>query len=215
MKLGSASLAGPRGADLQHAYPAPLSLNTGEKQMRHYRFYPNMAAAAAFLVALGCDTISEPAPTTARVSLAAGSGPSSSATGRADFVVVPPSGTNPGFAEQYSFGAVRHPNGEFDGQFETKFDFFGQEFSLHGEVLCFTIVGTDRARLGGRVTRSDTPGAPVGQELIWTVVDNGEGANAPDDQAMRMLNGNAAAWCAAGSPFAVFTSDRANIQVHP
>ena len=52
---------------------------------------------------------------------------------------------------------------------------------LLGSIVCTRADGaTGTARLAARVERSTTPLAPVGSFLVWTVVDNGEGALAVD-----------------------------------
>jgi hypothetical protein len=53
--------------------------------------------------------------------------------------------------------------------------------TLLGSIVCARADGaTGTARLAAHVERSTTPLAPVGSFLVWTVVDNGEGALAVD-----------------------------------
>jgi hypothetical protein len=91
-----------------------------------------------------------------------------------------------------------------------------------GSVDCVGIVG-NTARIaalweGFRVGNTDLDMAiPPGQHLIWTVRDNGEGANDPPDQASEIFQtsaAGAASFCAVGSlPLQVSTEG--NVQVRP
>jgi hypothetical protein len=52
-----------------------------------------------------------------------------------------------------------------------------------GRVTCFTVEADGKtARIGGVVESASNP-ENIGTEAVWTVVDNGEGANAPRDEA--------------------------------
>src|SRR5690606_6332277 len=86
--------------------------------------------------------------------------------------------------QQYSFTAVMLKDGSVKGQFQL-FDEYSDSLRLvaHGKVECFTIQDDGQtAFLGGVVTRGmlDTVNL-VGAEAYWTVVDNGQGANADPD----------------------------------
>jgi hypothetical protein len=139
--------------------------------------------------------------------------------------VLPPSNGN--VLEKYSFHAHNLGNGTVQGQFEIM-DIFPDGSAaerVKGRVTCFTVEadGTT-ARLGGIVESSNDPTA-IGTEAAWTVADNGEGANAPPDQATDLRYGldpqfnQAAIHCEEGFPTEVFgtfgESLRANVQVRP
>lgn len=104
--------------------------------------------------------------------------------------------------ERYSFNAVRHPDGTVTGEWELgdKID-PGGEFPVHGDVTCFTIAPDNKTVwLGGTVERSAF--GITGVDANWTVVDNGEGNNAPPDQATDLTVGaptSAAFHCATGN----------------
>jgi hypothetical protein len=81
--------------------------------------------------------------------------------------------------QKYSNSAIRHANGSVTGEFELKSEQDGG-LRVHGDVICFTIVG-NRARLGGFIEKSTIPDFE-GLYAVWTIIDNGEGANDPPDQ---------------------------------
>ena len=125
---------------------------------------------------------------------------------------------------KYSFHAHYLGDGRVEGRF-VELDFIAGGFKevANGRVTCFTVEADGRtARLGGIVEKATIPEA-VGGDAIWTVVDNGEGANAPTDQAtdLRVIlpSGLAARHCESGIPLEVLgtfgESVRANVQVRP
>jgi hypothetical protein len=114
-------------------------------------------------------------------------------------------------------------NGSFQGRFEVR-DVFtdgSEALKVRGRVTCFTVEPDGRtARMGGVIEGGiDEP--PL--EAVWTVRDNGEGANDPEDQAtdLRFFQppGTAEFHCAVGFPpeaFGTFgNNERANVQVRP
>jgi hypothetical protein len=125
----------------------------------------------------------------------------------------------PGFnaEEKYSNSAIRHADGSVSGQFELKSAQDGG-LRIHGDVVCFTIVG-NTARIAGRVEQSNTTLVPEGTYVIWTVIDNGEGAKDPPDQTSDFFGpfneAVAAAHCAVGFNLAPFLPVlHGNLQVH-
>jgi hypothetical protein len=119
--------------------------------------------------------------------------------------------------ERYSQSAIRHADGSVTGEFELHSE-QDAGIRVHGDVTCFTIVG-NTARLGGVIERSDTPGL-AGAEVVWTVVDNGEGDNDPPDLTSDFFlvgSGGAQFHCAVGFAFAapVLPVLSGNLQVHP
>jgi hypothetical protein len=175
--------------------------------------------ASAFT--LGCTD--QPAPTAPGAGLARAAGPTGfSVSGHVERPF-PDLGVP---IEKYSFHAHNLGNGQVEGQWQI-LDVFaeGSKEVVRGRVTCFTIEADGRtARLGGIVEAAANP-ANLGTEAVWTVVDNGEGAYAPPDQAtdlrfgISLLPGTAAAHCEVGFPpeaFGTFgQSVRANVQVRP
>ena len=95
--------------------------------------------------------------------------------------------------EKYSFTAVKHQDGSVTGQF-TVYDNYPDYTSrlrivVQGIVTCFTIQPDGKtAWLGGTVTNGDyvfegETYSVTGTDANWIVVDNGEGNNAPTDEA--------------------------------
>jgi hypothetical protein len=117
--------------------------------------------------------------------------------------------------QKYSNSAVRHADGSVSGEFELKSEQDGG-VRVHGNVICFTIVG-NRARMGGIVEQSSEP-AFVGLHVVWTVVDNGEGKNDPPDQTSDFFvvpPAIAQAHCATGFNLPLLPVLGGNLQVHP
>ncbi len=85
--------------------------------------------------------------------------------------------------EKYSFTAVRQPDGSVAGRFQVRDVFVeGGQMTVEGAVVCLTILPDGKtARVGGVIDLS-SEASFVGRDALWTVIDNGEGANsAPDD----------------------------------
>ena len=119
--------------------------------------------------------------------------------------------------EKYSNSAIRHADGTVSGQFELK-SAQDDGLRIHGEIVCFTIVG-NTAFLGGRIDQSDSPLAPEGTYVIWTVFDNGEGQNDPPDQTSDFIGPVDAATAAAHCQFLFslgpfYPVQSGNLQVH-
>jgi hypothetical protein len=128
--------------------------------------------------------------------------------------------------EKFSFHAHYLGNGKVEGRWQL-LDFFadGTKEVTRGRVTCFTVEGDGRtARIGG-ITEAATNPVNIGFDAIWTVVDNGEGANAHPDQStdlrygVTLPLGVAATHCEEGFPPEIFgtfgESVRANVQVRP
>jgi hypothetical protein len=145
-----------------------------------------------------------------------GSGPSASGHIERDFGAV---------LEKYSFGAHYLGNSEVGGRFNVR-DIFADGSShevAKGSVTCFTVEADGRtARMGGTVESASTPDF-VGTDAVWTVVDNGEGSNDPEDEGTDLRwglpPGFAEFHCTVGFPpeaFGTFgLSGRGNVQVRP
>jgi hypothetical protein len=129
--------------------------------------------------------------------------------------------------EKYSFNAHDLGDGSVGGRFNVR-DFFidGSEKAFaKGRVTCFTVEPDGKtARMGGVVEAGDPPEF-VGTEAVWTVRDNGEGAQDPEDQGTDLRFGLppeeefAEFHCTTGFPpeaFGTFgETERANVQVRP
>ena len=119
----------------------------------------------------------------------------------------------------FSFTARIHADGSVDGQWQriTHNGLPGQSRS-HGEITCLTIIG-NQAWLGGFKTLSTSGGVePPNNGVVWRVIDNGQGRNAPADQmsgqGVNRPPGNVASYCAAAPIGGIlFDLTAGNIQV--
>ena len=118
--------------------------------------------------------------------------------------------------EHYSLSAIQHKDGSVSGEFE---EYSGQDGGqrIHAKIACVGITG-NTARLAAQIDETNVPFGPIGSYVVWTVVDNGEGAkSAPDESTDVFFNGTEAQaqfHCRVGfnlAPF--FPSIRGNIQV--
>lgn len=106
--------------------------------------------------------------------------------------------------DRYSFHVHGRP-GEMKGRFRLyqRRIVEGLEVAVviaSGEMECATVAG-NRARAGGRITWTSFPeGLPVGEELTWSVTDNGRGRRG-GDTASQPLGNQAQAYCALGAPY--------------
>ncbi len=120
--------------------------------------------------------------------------------------------TSGGQLRTLSFTARRHADGTVSGEWQRFTRNLGS--LAHGDITCFTIIG-NQAWLGGVVERTTT--VPGG--VFWTVVDNGEGANAAPDQLSLQNVGlspaTVAFFCATTPPRALIPIEAGNIQVRP
>jgi hypothetical protein len=117
--------------------------------------------------------------------------------------------------ERYSISAIRE-NGRVKGEFE---EFSGQEGGqrIHADVYCFSVTG-NTARLAARIDQTNVSFGPKGSYVIWTVVDNGQGARTAPDETTDIFFGGTQAiadfHCNTGinlAPF--FPSMRGNLHV--
>ncbi len=114
--------------------------------------------------------------------------------------------------ETYAFTASVDADGDAKGQVQIHFS--DPLVSLHADVTCLSVSGSD-AWIGIVVTKTDDPGVmPVGAERWVRVQDNGEGASAAPDRMGFFLPAGGAARCnerrPVGTPFAWL---HGNIQV--
>ena len=118
--------------------------------------------------------------------------------------------------ERYSLSAIRQSDGSVAGEFE---EFSAQDGGqrIHARVYCFTVTGNS-ARLAARIDQTNVSFGPVGSYVVWSVIDNGEGANGPPDETTDIFFGGtqaqADAHCRSGFNLApYFPSLRGNLQV--
>lgn len=107
----------------------------------------------------------------AQPSGAAGAGPS--ATGSAHLTVADELTT-------FTFNVKQLPSGETVGQAQRQSR--SLDVTLHYELSCLRVLGTNRAIIGGTLTHSDDPRFAEGRKVLFNVVDNGEGAKEGADQ---------------------------------
>ena len=91
--------------------------------------------------------------------------------------------TQGGEPTTFSFTARRYADGSVEGEWERQNR--SSDLRGHGDVTCFTISG-NRAWIGGIIEQFSPSDPPrVGLEVVWRVVDNGQGANGPPDEISR------------------------------
>ena len=162
-----------------------------------------------------CNTVGEPVsprravPTSADLSVVGGG---QRVTGSATIIL-----PNYGNAlERYSVSAIHHPDGSTTGEFEEYSEQDGGQ-RIHASVVCFTVIGNS-ARLAARIDQTNVSFGPVGSYVVWSVIDNGEGAKSAPDQTTDIFFGGTAAQaefqCRTGFNLApYFSSLRGNLQV--
>jgi hypothetical protein len=91
------------------------------------------------------------------------------------------------FPAQYHVQATNHPvAGETRGHVFVRIHAPLGEIDVEGEVLCLVVSG-ETAVYQSVITASSSPLIPVGFGAFSVVVDNGQGANDPPDQAGAVL----------------------------
>lgn len=118
--------------------------------------------------------------------------------------------------ERYSMSAIRHADGTVSGEFEETSEQDGGQ-RIHARIVCFTVIGNS-ARLAAQIDQTNVSFGPVGSYVVWSVIDNGEGAKSPPDQTTDVFFGGTAAQadfqCQTGFNLApYFSSFRGNLQV--
>jgi hypothetical protein len=113
-----------------------------------------------------------------------------------------------------SFHAIQHHDGTITGSLVAKSR--AQDIRLFADIDCLRIVG-NTADLSGYITQSDFPGLPVGYRVLFRGMDNGEGANAPDDMMSDILIflPTTPVDCNSNLNFPLFPVEEGNIQVRP
>lgn len=89
--------------------------------------------------------------------------------------------------EDYSFAARLQPDGTARGEWQLHAITPIGDWTLHGDVVCMTILPDGKTvRLGGIIEHSTMPAGPnavngtPGYGVVWTVVDDGEGKGSVD-----------------------------------
>ena len=78
----------------------------------------------------------------------------------------------------FTFHAVRHPDGSASGSYRIARTDLGTSFTV--DVTCLTVVG-NQAWLAGRIASADGGGVLPGTISYFYAIDNGEGSDAPAD----------------------------------
>ena len=86
----------------------------------------------------------------------------------------------------FTASAVKHADGTVSGQSQLKNRSNG--ITIHSSIDCLFIDG-NLAIMSGVVTSSTSPNRPVGGGIIWAVIDNGQGKNAPADRVTFTFGG--------------------------
>ena len=118
--------------------------------------------------------------------------------------------------ERYSLSAIRRADGGVTGEFEETSEQDGGQ-RIHAQVYCFTVTGNS-ARLAARIDQTNVSFGPSGSYVIWSVIDNGQGAASAPDQTTDVFFGatqaNADFHCRVGFNLAPYYSSlRGNLQV--
>jgi hypothetical protein len=107
-----------------------------------------------------------------------------------------------------SFGAFDHGGGSFTGQATFIDDFAKTKVTV--DVECLTVNG-NIASVGGSVVKSTNSSFPVGTDVNFAVLDNGEGQGTIEDNFSGLYVGGCGA--AQGEQPPMMVSDIGNIQV--
>jgi hypothetical protein len=115
----------------------------------------------------------------------------------------------------FTFNAETDSSGVTTGQTETKSRSSGLRW--HGTLDCLNVVG-NVATMSGVVTdiNSTTPPFVVGSNIVFQVIDNGEGANAPPDLiSLTFFFGTGPPpGCTGFGIFATIPIEHGNVKVH-
>ena len=130
-----------------------------------------------------------------------GGGPS--ASGHANLLIADEKQT-------FSFHVQQMPDGTYQGTFQVKSR--GQDITAHGVLDCLRIVG-NTAHVSGVITSGPIFGGLT--YVLFTVVDNGEGAGAPPDLWSDVFVFPAPVSCNVAAAPPVAPVDEGNFQVKP
>ena len=184
------------------------------------RNIPLIGFLGCMLTLPGCSTDAPPIPTDPAVQVSpaerAAKGVEQSVTGSA-FITLEDFG---GIRERFTLHAKRDRDGTVSGTL-TGFSTQGTGVKIRVAVTCFGIApwppGGVYANLGGVVTESSDP-AFLGLNVVWAVIDRGEGANAPPDLESDLFGASPEDLqrvCGLEEGLFVVPSERGNIQIRP
>jgi hypothetical protein len=160
----------------------------------------------------GSSDLTTPRPNAAATSLSARAVRQERVTGSATIILT----LHDNALERYSLSAIRQSDGSVAGEFEEFSEQDGGQ-RIHAKVYCFTVTGNS-ARLAARIDQTNVAFGPVGSYVVWSVIDNGEGAKSQPDETTDIFFGGtqaqADAHCRSGFNLApYFPSIRGNLQV--
>lgn len=131
-------------------------------------------------------------PTTTASGGAAAKASVLSARGGAHFTV-PPDVFGAEVGNVLTFNARKAADGSVSGHYNYHQTFQGETFKFNGTVTCINIYDGNRAKVGGLVELSNDDTLPPGIFVWWSVIDNGQGGNAPPDASTIIGAGDEAA----------------------
>jgi hypothetical protein len=122
------------------------------------------------------------------------------------------------FRDHYSFvalstAALFGAKGEFEGGYDLVAG--GLTVRIHGDVDCLVIMG-NQAWVSGPIEEYIVNGVPLpttNRQFLIRVIDNGEGANDPPDQASFIAEPFVPQTCRNRAPLILSQNERGNIQV--
>lgn len=193
-----------------------VSPNAEDATMSRSKVVTAMLIAAA---CLGCEQAAAPADPLVPASQPAFARSANapvhqvSAGGQVDYSAIPGFGD---YHETYGFHASVDGNGNVTGEFQSHWGNDASAIKLRIDISCLSVNG-NQAWLGGTVTQSgDETAIPVGMQFVWSVIDGGEGKNAPPDRLSYFYYGTnltAAACANQGANFYFFDWTQGNVQV--
>lgn len=105
-------------------------------------------------------------------------GPGPAASGSAHLTVA-------GELTTFTFSAKQLASGEVTGQAQRQSR--SLDATLHYELDCLRIIGSNKAIIGGTLTHSNDDRFAAGRKVLFNVVDNGEGRKDLDDQLSAVI----------------------------
>jgi len=119
-----------------------------------------------------------------------------------------------GGEQHWQFSAKQDPDGSASGQLQLVTS-QANGGKVHGAIFCVSSdPDTGIARLAALIDRSTTPLAPAGSYVIWTVKDNGPGADDATSDLVPTNAFSAALHCSVGFNLLMLDSQRGQIEVH-
>lgn len=91
---------------------------------------------------------------------------------------------SPGDLRIFSFHAMTKPNGNVEGSGIHIHPQPGAEGKIQFDIDCMLVKDGNNATMSGTVTSSNVELFPVGTEVVFRVIDNGEGSSNPDQMTL-------------------------------